>query len=78
VKKKSDYLRHAEECRTLARQMEQGEHRDQLLKMAETWAVLAEERDRTLHYARPEADPPLTTESSVPADVRPDLDSPAS
>jgi hypothetical protein len=28
--------------------MESGEQRDQLLKMAETWEVLARERERTL------------------------------
>jgi hypothetical protein len=48
VQKTDEYLKHARECRALARQMEQGEHRDQLLKMAETWEVLSNERQRTL------------------------------
>jgi hypothetical protein len=32
-------------CRALAKQMSLGEQRDQLLKMAETWDVLASERE---------------------------------
>jgi hypothetical protein len=48
MKKASDYLKHAKDCRALAKQMESGEQRDQLLKMAETWEVLARERARTL------------------------------
>ena len=48
MQKTDEYLKHASECRALARQMEQGEHRDQLLKMAETWEVLFNERQRTL------------------------------
>jgi hypothetical protein len=47
VQKSEEYLKHARECRALAKQMEQGEHRDQLMKMAETWEVLAAERART-------------------------------
>ena len=43
MKKASEYRQHAEECRTLARQM-QGEQRDQLLEMARTWEKLADER----------------------------------
>jgi hypothetical protein len=41
-------MRHANDCRRLARQMEVGEQRDQLMKMAETWEVLAVERGRNL------------------------------
>ena len=47
MRKADEYLKHARECRSLAKQMEQGDHRDQLLKMAETWEVLASERERT-------------------------------
>ncbi len=47
MKKASEYRKHADECRTLAKQMEQGEHREQLLVMAETWDRLAEQRDIT-------------------------------
>ena len=45
VKKASEYRKHAEECRTLARQMKQGEYREQLLIMADTWDRLAAERE---------------------------------
>ena len=44
MKKASEYRQHAEECRTLARTMKEGEHRTQLLEMAATWEKLAEER----------------------------------
>ncbi|HEX8164905.1 MAG TPA: hypothetical protein VF601_03860 [Beijerinckiaceae bacterium] len=43
MKKASEYRRHAEECRTLAKGMA-GPQRDQLLEMAATWDRLAEER----------------------------------
>lgn len=49
--KTEDYLKHAKECRALAKQMESGEQREQLIKMAETWEVLARERNRTLEAA---------------------------
>jgi hypothetical protein len=42
--KASEFRRHAQECRALAQQMQQGEHRAQLLKMAEMWEKLAEGR----------------------------------
>lgn len=44
MKKASEYREHAAECRALATRMAPGEHRDQLLKMAETWDALAAER----------------------------------
>jgi hypothetical protein len=44
VKKASEYRLHAEECRSLAAQMESGEQRDQLLGMAANWDQLALER----------------------------------
>jgi hypothetical protein len=50
VKKADEYAKHAKECRALATQMAGGEQRDQLLKMAETWEVLAAERERTLRH----------------------------
>ncbi len=43
MKKASEYRKHAEECRALARGV-QGEQRDQLLEMAATWDNLAAER----------------------------------
>jgi hypothetical protein len=44
MKKASEYRLHAQECRSLANAMDQGEQRDQLLEMAATWDRLAEER----------------------------------
>lgn len=44
MKKASEYRQHAQECRDLAKQMPQGEQRDQLLEMARTWDNLAAER----------------------------------
>ncbi len=44
MKKASEYRQHAEECRALAKQLPQGEQRDQLLEMAKTWDGLAEDR----------------------------------
>jgi hypothetical protein len=45
VKKASEYRKHAQECRALAKRMEHGEQRDQLLAMAQTWDRLAEQRE---------------------------------
>ena len=44
MKKASEYRRHADECRALAKGMAPGEHRDQLWEMAATWERLAVER----------------------------------
>ena len=44
MKKASEYDRHAQECRVLAAQMKTGEQREQLLRMAEMWRRLAEDR----------------------------------
>ncbi len=44
MKKASEYRQHAEECRALARGMNPGEQRDQLLEMTKTWEQLAAER----------------------------------
>jgi hypothetical protein len=58
MKKTEDYLKHAKECRGLAKQMESGEQREQLLKMAETWEVMASERKRReRHTPKEGADP---------------------
>ena len=46
MKKISDYKRHAEECRQLATAAALPEHRTQLVRMAETWEMLAEQRER--------------------------------
>ena len=45
MKKASEYRKHAEECRALARQVPEGPQRDQLLEMARTWDALANDRD---------------------------------
>jgi hypothetical protein len=47
VKKSSDYRKHAEECRALAKGMKHAGQREQLLAMAKTWERLAEQRDIT-------------------------------
>lgn len=44
----AEYEKHAEECRALAKNMPAGDAREQLLEMAKTWTVLAEERKRAL------------------------------
>jgi hypothetical protein len=41
VKKVSDYRKHVEACRALLRTAQTREHRDMLLKMADTWEALA-------------------------------------
>jgi hypothetical protein len=47
VKKASEYRKHAEECRALAKGVV-GEQRDQLLEMAATWERLATERSELI------------------------------
>jgi hypothetical protein len=64
VKKSTNFLKHAQECRSLARQMENGAQRDQLLSMAKTWEVLAEERERTLRNRPDDDTPPRTKPAS--------------
>jgi hypothetical protein len=44
MKKAEEYRQHAKECRALAKGLEAGEQRDQLLTMAATWERLADER----------------------------------
>lgn len=44
MKKASEYRQHAQECRDLAKQMPEGDKRNQLLEMARTWENLADER----------------------------------
>jgi hypothetical protein len=45
--------------------MENGEQRDQLIKMAETWEVLARERERTLRNSG-EQDRPSAAIKPIP------------
>ena len=44
MKKVEDYRAHAAECRALARNTSNEEQREGLLKMAETWEGLAQDR----------------------------------
>ncbi len=46
VNKASEQRQHAEECRSLAKQMTSKEDQEQLLRLAETWDRLAVEVDR--------------------------------
>jgi hypothetical protein len=43
-----DYLRHADECEALAKTSISEEQRLMILKMAETWRMLADQRERHL------------------------------
>jgi hypothetical protein len=45
MKTAAEYRKHAEECRVLAKQVPEGEQREQLLEMARTWDSLAETRE---------------------------------
>jgi hypothetical protein len=47
LRKYNDYLRHAAECREMARTVPHG-HRAQLEQMADVWEQLAEDRKRQL------------------------------
>src|SRR5688500_3146670 len=50
MRKVEDYKKHAQECRTMARNTTNEEQRRGLLQMAETWEGLA--RDRIVQMAR--------------------------
>jgi hypothetical protein len=55
MKTAAEYSKHAEECRVLAKQVPEGEHRDQLLEMARTWDNLAADREKLVRN-HPELD----------------------
>lgn len=63
MKKASEYRKHAEECRALARQVPEGPQRDQLLEMARTWDKLADDRDALVRKHPEIARPPKKNES---------------
>jgi hypothetical protein len=44
--KTSDYLKHANDCRLLAKQTKVEKHREMLVNMAASWEMLAESRSR--------------------------------
>jgi len=57
--KTSDYLKHANDCRMLAKQAKVEEHREMLVNMAASWEMLAESRSRRSEVTkggRPEDD----------------------
>jgi hypothetical protein len=43
-----DYLQHAAECRDMARTVSSPAHREQLVRMADTWDALAAARQRKM------------------------------
>ena len=49
VSKGAEYRKHAQECRALARNVQNEGHKGQLLKMAEAWDSFAAERERIEH-----------------------------
>ena len=55
MKTAAEYRKPAEECRVLAKQVAEGEHRDQLLEMARTWDNLAADREKLVRN-HPELD----------------------
>jgi hypothetical protein len=60
MKTVQEYRRHAEECRALTKQMTTGDQRDQLLKLAETWDALANQREQSL-FASPRGRAPTVS-----------------
>jgi hypothetical protein len=48
MRKVSEYIEHAAECRRLAKRMQKPAHREQLEDMAEAWEMLAREREKQL------------------------------
>jgi hypothetical protein len=55
MKTAAEYRKHAEECRVLAKQVPEGEQRNQLLEMARTWDNLARDREKLVQN-HPELD----------------------
>ena len=50
--KTSDYLKHAKDCRMLAKQAKVEEHREMLANMAASWEMLAQSRSRRLEITK--------------------------
>ena len=46
MSKAAEYRKHAQECRALARNVQNEEHKNQLLKMAQAWDSFAGEHER--------------------------------
>ncbi len=55
MKTAAEYRKHAQECRSLAKQVPEGEQRNQLLEMARTWDNLAVDREKLVRN-HPELD----------------------
>ncbi len=55
MKTVAEYRQHAAECRKLAQAMPEGDARQQLITMAETWERLAEDRESRLPVEPDEA-----------------------
>jgi hypothetical protein len=67
MKTAAEYRKHAEECRVLAKQVPEGEHRDQLLEMARTWDNLAADREKLVRN-HPELDTSKKPPNTSPTD----------
>jgi len=67
MKTAAEYRKHAEECRALAKQVPDGEHRNQLLEMARTWDNLAADRENLVrnHPELDTSDGPSRAQASV-------------
>jgi hypothetical protein len=52
MRKVSEYEAHADECRRMAAQMSNPEHKTRLIQMAETWEMLAKARAKQLSRAK--------------------------
>ena len=48
MRKVSEYKKHADECRKMAANTQNPEHKKQLQVMAEAWEMLATEREKQL------------------------------
>jgi hypothetical protein len=68
MKTAAEYRKHAEECRALAKQVAEGEQRNQLLEMARTWENLAADREKLVRN-HPELDiSKRPSEAQAPSD----------
>lgn len=66
MRKVSEYTAHAEECRRMASQMQNPEHKKQLAQMTDTWEMLAKARAKELELQGNE--PPQPSRVYMPRD----------
>jgi hypothetical protein len=52
MRKLSEYKAHADECRKMASNMKNAEHKNQLQEMAKAWELLAQEREKQLRKTK--------------------------